>query len=186
MQTNSTVRLLFEQQRDRKPARGQKIFIAVYLLVGLAGITAGIIDWVLRHGLPLFFLLVGLPYTALGFYFIKDLHNERVCAKKMLQNLEEGGASLAWIFIENEHGQREACLLHYYFTDRCHGTLVGTPFLIRGVFDFFCFTYLQLSTGYSSELEKRFRRDPCSLKSHPVRLQVEKETHIEDNPSNGW
>lgn len=186
MQTNSTVRLLFEQQRDRKPARGQKIFIAVYLLVGLAGITAAIIDWVLRHGLPLFFLLVGLPYTALGFYFIKDLHNERVCAKKMLQDLEEGGASLAWMFIENEHGQREACLLHYYFTDRRHGTLCGPPPLIREVFDFFSFTYPMLSTGYSSELERHFRRDPRALKARPVRFQVEKETNIEDNPSNGW
>jgi len=186
MQTFSSIQILFKKQRDRKPARGQKVFIAVYLLIGMAGIAAAIAVWVSQRSFPFFFLFVGLPYTALGSYFIMDLLNERVCAQKMLQALERGGDSLAWVFIENESGQRESCLLHYFFTDRRHGTLYGTPFLIREVFDFFSFSYPMLSTGYSSEHEVRFRHDPRTLKSRPLRLQVEKESHIEDNPSNGW
>lgn len=152
----------------------------------MVGTASAIAVWLSQRSFPIFILLVGLAYTALGFYFIIDLLNERVCAQKMLQALERGGDSLAWIFIENEHGQREACLLHYCFTDRRRGSLYGTTLMIREVFDFFCLSFPQLSTGYSAELKKRFQRDPHSLKTLPVRLQMEKETRIEDNPSNGW
>ena len=186
MQTYAAVHALFEKQRESKPSRGQQIFIAVYLLVGLAGLIAALLVWAAQHNVPLFFLLVGLAYTALGIYFVADLRNERVCARKMLHALDHNGESIAWVYVENESGQREACMLHYCFTDRRHGTLYSTPVMLKELFDFFSRTYPQISTGFSPELAKRFRRDPRSLRSAPLRTAHEKHTVVDSPASNGW
>jgi hypothetical protein len=186
MQTYDSIRALFEKQRLSKPSREQKIFIAVYLLVGLAGLTAALVLWVVQHSFPTLFLLVGLPYTALGSYFVADLRNERDCAQKMLHALDHDGESIAWVYIENESGQHEACILHYCFTDRRHGTFYDTPVMVRELFDFLSRAYPQISTGYSAELAKRFRCDPHSLRSAPLRTAHEKHTVVDSPASNGW
>ncbi len=185
--TTESVRALFETQANKKPTRWQKGFIAVYLAVGLTGLAIVLISWLKTRELVGLFLFVGLAYLLLGLWFIYTIHNERACARLMLQALHDGGSSLAWVYIERTSGQRETTSLHYRFTNRRHGEFLGTDQTIHELFHFFTRFTTQLSTGYTPLLEKQFRRAPLSLKTTPVRGSDIKYTEIPtDNPSNGW
>ena len=185
--TLETMRALFATQANKKPTRWQKGFIAVYLTVGVIGLAIVLISWLKTRELVGLFLFVGLAYFLLGLWFIHTVHNERACARLMLQALDDGGSSLAWVYIERTSGQRETTSLHYRFTNRKHGELFANDQTIRELFHFFTRFTTQLSTGYTPMLEKQFRRAPLSLKTNPVRGSEIKYTEIPaDNPSNGW
>ena len=185
--TTETVRALFVTQANKKPTRWQRGFIAVYLAVGVIGLAIVLISWLKTHELAGLFLFVGAAYLLLGLWFVYTVHNERACARLMLQALDDGGSSLAWVYIERTSGQRESTSLHYCFTSHKHGELFADDQTVHELFHFFTRFTAQLSTGYTPELQKQFRRVPNSLKTNPVRGSQIKYTEIPaDNPSNGW
>ena len=185
MTAPSSIRSFFIHQRDRKATRWQKNFIAVYLCIGLAGLIATLVYWVAEHSFPLLFLLVGIPYTILGILFTADLRNERACARRMLSALDHHGGDLAWVYIESITGQYEATLLHYHFTDRRHGSLPVRPTDGEALLSYFQTACPQVTTGFTPESEKRWRRDPRSFQSAPLKESGVKHTIVDDTSLSG-
>lgn len=182
-----SVRTIFKTQAEKPPTRWQKGFITIYLGVALTGIIAEAIYFIRYSSLAPLFLWVGIPYLLLGLWFIRDLTNERDCARLMLSDLDNGGKDLAWVYIERTTGAYESTALHYRFTNRRHGSLITNDQTASNLLAFFARSFSQLSTGYTPELEKLFRRSPVSLKTNPVRNSAQKHTVIQsDNASNGW
>jgi hypothetical protein len=185
--TLDSVRTIFKTQAEKPPTRWQKGFIAVYLGVALIGIIAEMVYLIRYNHLAPFFLWVGIPYLLLGLWFIRDLTNERACARLMLSDLDNDCKDLAWVYIEKTTGAYESTALHYRFTNRRHGSLITDDQTASNLLAFFARITSQLSTGYTPELEKQFRHSPVSLKASAVRSSAEKHTVIQsDNASNGW
>jgi hypothetical protein len=185
--TLESVRTIFKTQSEKPPTRWQKGFIAVYLGVALTGMIAETVYFIRYNHLAPLFLWVGIPYLLLGLWFIRDLSNERTCARLMLSALDKGCNDLAWVYIEKTSGAYESTALHYRFTNRRHGSLITDDQTASDLLAFFARNYSQLSAGFTPELEKQFRRSPVSLKTNPVRSSAEKHTVIQsDNASNGW
>lgn len=180
MTAPSSIRSYFIQQRDKKATRWQKNFIAIYLCIGLAGLIAALVYWVTECSFSLLFLLVGIPYTILGFLFTADLRNERACARRMLSALDHNGGDLAWVYLESISGQYIATLLHYHFTDRRHGSLPVRPNDGDALLSYFQTACPQVTTGYTPEIEKRWRRDPRSFQSTPIKGSRTKQTIADD------
>ena len=187
MPTRESAATLFKTLRDRPPTKFQRVFILVYLLVGLIGSTLFITTWVQNGHPAAFFLFIAIPYLALWVYFNWQLRNERVCAQKMLNVLEGRIDDLCWIYIEEESGARSSTLLHYLFTDRRHGSYIGSSKSIEDLFHSFYYLFNQISTGWTEETARRYRRLPHDLKLNPRRGWECKYSDIPaDNPSNGW
>jgi hypothetical protein len=185
--TLDSVRTLFRTQAERPPTRWQKGFIAIYLGVALLGVIAEVIYFIHKNELAPIFLWLAIPYVLIWLWARHDLHNERACARLMLSSLADGGSGLAWVYIEETSGAYTSTALHYRFTNRKHGSLITDPQTAIDLFAFFARSFSQLTTGYTSNLEKSFRRSPESLKTTPVRSSAVKQTVIQsDNASNGW
>lgn len=185
--TLESVCTLFKTQAERPPTRWQKGFIAIYLGVALLGVIAEVLYFIHNNELAPLFLWLAIPYAAIGWWALRDLQNDRACARLMLATLQNGGENLAWVYIEETSGAYTSTALHYRFTNRKHGSLITDPQTASDLFAFFARSFSQLTTGYTPELEKSFRRSPESLKTTPIRSSAVKQTIIQsDNASNGW
>jgi hypothetical protein len=173
----------FIRERDRQPNRWQKTFVGIYLVLGIAAIS-GALYLELSQNIPiLLFLLIGIPYLAIGFWVLWNLDNDRECARMMLDALEHGGRRLAWIYVEEVRGTYVAAKFHYLFTNKRHAEIVGPEPTITALYAFFLAHFPDVSCGYTLETQKLFKHDPQSLKTIPTRSGMKKETITEDNPS---
>ena len=178
---------LFQNKVNSQPTRWQKVFMFCYLGVGLVALIVESVYWIKTGEPAALFLLVGIPYMALWFVFRMDIINERRCARLMLDALNGHDEKLAWIYVEEESGARESFRLHYRFTDRHHGEIFGSYQLVTDLFAFLASHFASISTGYTNEIEKSYRRDPKSVKTLPKRSNACLYTVVEsDNASNGW
>ena len=158
-----------------------------YLGVGLVALVLELIHWK-KNGEPAaLFLMVGIPYMALWILFRLDLFNDRRCARLMLDALNGNDEKLAWIYVEEESGARESFILHYRFTDRHHGEIFGSYQMVTDLFAFLASHFTNISTGYTNEIDKIYRRNPEALKTLPKRSNARLQTIVDsDNASNGW
>jgi hypothetical protein len=144
---------------------------------------------VLVHSAQSSFVIYRSRYLGLWFWFRRDIANDRVCARMMLEAFEDGGKQLAWVYRENEltlQGSCQAIRFHFLFTNNRHGTLAGKEKLIAELLDYFALNFPQVSNGYTPELEKRFKRSPEDLKINPVRSQAVLVQTVDNSQANGW
>lgn len=179
--------IIFRNKATEKPTRWQKVFMFCYLGVGLVALVLELIHWK-KNGEPAaLFLMVGIPYMALWILFRLDLFNDRRCARLMLDALNGNDEKLAWIYVEEESGARESFILHYRFTDRHHGEIFGSYQMVTDLFAFLASHFTNISTGYTNEIDKIYRRNPEALKTLPKRSNARLQTIVDsDNASNGW
>ena len=177
--------IIFRNKATEKPTRWQKVFMFCYLGVGLVALVLELIHWK-KNGEPAaLFLMVGIPYMALWILFRLDLFNDRRCARLMLDALTGHDEKLAWIYVEEESGARESFRLHYRFTDRHHGEIFGSYQLVTDLFAFLASHFTNISTGYTNEIDKIYRRNPEALKTLPKRSNARLQTIVDsDNASN--
>jgi hypothetical protein len=189
MLNRQTAQSIFEQQRDRSLSTFEKCFSGCYLVVGLGALLLTLFFW-LRYTAPNALLsFIGLAYLGLWFWFRRDIANDRVCARMMLEALKDGGKQLAWVYRENEltlQGSCQAIRFHFLFTNKRHGTLAAKEKLVAELLDYFALNFPQVSNGYKPELEKRFRRSPEDLKINPVCSRAILVQTVDHSQSNGW
>lgn len=189
MLTRQIVQSIFEQQRDRPLSTFQKWFVGCYLMVGVGGCVFALVTWLAYRKEPYFFLFVGLAYFGLWLWFMWDIANDRICAQMMLDALQDGGKQLAWVYREDEltlGGGCQAIRFHFYFTNKRHGTLAGTERMASDLLAYFTLNFPQISSGYTPELGKRFRRSPQDLKTNPIRSYGVLVTTVDNSSANGW
>jgi uncharacterized membrane protein len=189
MLTRQTVQSIFEQQRDRPLSTFQKRFEGCYLVVGLGALLLTLVFWFFYAASNYLFLFVGLAYLGLWFWFRWDIANDRACARMMLEALADGRKQLAWVYRENEltpKGDYQAIRFRFRFTNKRHGTLAGTERTVSDLLAYFTLNFSQMSSGYSPELEQRFRRSPQDLKTNPARSHALLVNTVDNSSSNAW
>ena len=163
--------------------------MAYYLAMGPGLILLALILLFVKDiSLSLLWVL-GVIHCGLSFYFLNDLHNDKVCARLMLDALDHQGAGLVWIYREHTmtmQGTYQAITFHFYFENKHHGSISGTFDRITNLMNFFTTNYRHLSVGYTDALKKQFRRSPAALIAHPQRLGEIKIVTVDNSQANGW
>ncbi len=183
------IRSIFEHQRDHKPTTFQSFFIAYYLVMGPGLILLALGFLIFKANSISLLWVLGVIHCGLSFWFLKDLRNDKVCAKLMLEALDHQGIRLVWIYREHTmtmQGTFQAVTLHFCFENKRHGSISGTYDRITELMSFFNARYPYISSGYSDALGKQFRKSPAALAEHPQRLGEIKIVKVDNSQANGW
>ncbi len=186
----SKIQAIF-QHRLTAPLDGVGLFFRwYYFIMGALFLFSGFYSLFLARGGVMFWLwALAALHLGLGIWTIRDDRNSRICARMMLEALDNGGLDLAWVYRVNQvlpHGEYQAVQFAFWFTNRRHDSVSLYEQEVEGMLDFFKSLSPFISTGYSKELKKCYQDSPGGLKAHPQRINSVLVVEVDPAQASGW
>lgn len=142
-----------------------------------------------REGFVFWHWALAAVHLGLGIWTVLDDQNSRICARMMLDSLENGGRDLAWVYRKNQvlpKGGFQSTLFTFWFTNRRHDSISLDERDVDDMLHFFKYLSSQISIGYSKDLQKIYRKSPILLKTNPQRINGVEVIEVDPSQANGW
>lgn len=179
------------QHRLAAPLRGVGLFLRwYYFVVGSLFLIGGLYSLFFSESGFVFWLwALAAAHLGLGVWTILDERNSQICARLMLDALDNDGADLAWVYRVYQvlpNGGYQAVQFAFWFTNRRHDSISLDENEVEEMLNFFKNLSPSISMGYSKELHKRYRQSPGGLKTQPQRVHSALVIEVDPAQSNGW
>ncbi len=168
------IRAIFENRRNMKLTGIGLAFSLYYGIMGF-GLSAASIVLLIQENFNIWILLLGVIHLGLWIWTTSSWNDSRICAQMMLDAMDDGGKQLAWIYRVNQvtpRGYYQSTDFHFCFTNKKRDSISLNEADLDTMLKFFGNLSLQISIGFSKELEKRYARSPKDLKDQPERTNA--------------
>lgn len=175
------IRAIFEYRRNMKLSGIGLALNWYYCIMGFGCTTAGIV-LLIQANFEFWIWLLGIIHLGLWIWTISSWNNSKICAQMMMDAMEDGGRQLAWVYRVNQvtpRGYYQSTDFHFCFTNKRRDSISLNESDLDAMLMFFGNLSLQISTGFSKELAKRYGCSPKDLKDHPERTNAVVTIHVD-------